>query len=91
MLFILECSLSSTLGFLNKETYKDRYKYDFINYHRKELDWFAFLLILFGTNLVIMYINHKETNDTKSDLSKTEPLKHIISILMWVHFVQIIF
>ena len=59
ILFILENQIKSSLGWLNKEYIRDRYKTDFIVYHRREIDWFAFILILFMANMALIYI---ETN-----------------------------
>ena len=59
ILFILENQIKSSLGWLNKDHIRDRYKTDFIVYHRREIDWFAFILILFMANMALIYI---ETN-----------------------------
>lgn len=45
------------LGWLNKISIKDQYEYDFLSYHTKDLDWFAFIIILSGVNISIMYLN----------------------------------
>jgi hypothetical protein len=56
MLFILENQIKSSLGWLNKDYLRDRYKTDFIIYHRREINWYAFILILFSVNLGLIYI-----------------------------------
>lgn len=35
---------------------KDSYKFDFINYFRKDIDWLAFVMILVSVNLGLMLI-----------------------------------
>ena len=57
ILFIFERSLISNLGLINKKTIADCYKYDFINYHEKELNWMAFIFIMFLVNLLICYFS----------------------------------
>lgn len=56
ILFILENQITSSLGWLKKDHIRDRYKTDFIVYHRREIDWFAFILILFMVNMGLIYI-----------------------------------
>ena len=48
MLFILITQIESALGYSAKakEHMPDRYKYDFLQYHEKDLDWMAFVFIL---------------------------------------------
>ena len=58
MVFILEHSIMSTLGFLNKtDAVKDRFKDDFLAFHRKDCDWLAFVTILMGVNISLMVLN----------------------------------
>ena len=87
MLFIFDNSIMSTLGYLNQDQYKDRYRHDFINYHRKELDWFAFLIILLSTTSVLMYINY--ARDQKcielGEGEKKEPLRYLMWVLCAIH------
>jgi hypothetical protein len=33
---------------------QDRYKFDFLQYHRQDLDWFAFVTILFLVNVLLI-------------------------------------
>ena len=42
------------MGWLRKDFMQDRYKYDFLQYHRKDLDWFAFVTILFLVNIILI-------------------------------------
>ena len=44
------------MGILDKTHIRDRYKSDFIVYHRRELDWFAFILILCLVNAALIFI-----------------------------------
>lgn len=55
--FIFEHQIKSTFGLAYVESVRDRYKYDFINYHRKDLDWLAFVFILTNVNLGLMVVN----------------------------------
>ena len=59
MWFIFESQIRSSYGWLNKEYMKDRYKYDFISYHRLDIDWLAFVTILCLVNMGIMIISYK--------------------------------
>jgi len=43
VLFVLINGCRSSLGWLNKDNIKDRFKYDFIEYHQKDLHWAAFV------------------------------------------------
>ena len=56
--FIFESRIKSSLGWSNKQNVKDRYKYDFINYHRKDLDWLAFVTILCMVNIALVTMEH---------------------------------
>ena len=55
--FILENSFKSSLGILDKSHIKERYQCDFIAFHRKDLDWLAFVTILFNVNIVLIFID----------------------------------
>jgi hypothetical protein len=55
--FILENSIKSSLGWLDKSHLADRYKSDFIAYHRLDLDWLAFVTILLNVNLGLIAID----------------------------------
>ena len=56
--FILENSIKSSLGWLDKSHLADRYKSDFIAYHRLDLDWLAFVTILLNVNIGLIAIDH---------------------------------
>ncbi len=50
--------ISSSLGLLNKKNLQDRYQYDFLSYHRDDLHWFAFVVILFTVNISLVLIDY---------------------------------
>ena len=55
IIFIIEMSLISSLGFAKKEDVRNKkYKYDFLNYHKKEIDWFALIIINFFVNALLI-------------------------------------
>ena len=56
--FIFECQMKSSLGIYDKSNIKDRYKYEFINYHRKDLDWLEFVTILCTVNIALVIMDH---------------------------------
>jgi hypothetical protein len=55
--FIVENSIKSSLGWIDKSHMMERYKSDFINYHRKDLDWLAFVTILLNVNIGLICID----------------------------------
>ena len=56
--YTFERQIRSTLGWFEKtEKYKDQYKYDFLAYNRKDLDWRAFVTILFNVNIGLIIIS----------------------------------
>ena len=58
VLYIMMQQIKSTMGWLNKDFVEDRYKFDFLHYYKKDLDWMAFVTILFVVNLGLSLINH---------------------------------
>jgi hypothetical protein len=56
--FIFEKMVLSSLGRV-KRGLCDRYKYDFLYYHRKDLDWLAFVCILFLVNICLIAIDER--------------------------------
>jgi hypothetical protein len=54
--FIMENSIKSTFGWLNKTNLTERYKTDFIVFHRSEIDWLAFLSIMLLVNTGLIAI-----------------------------------
>ena len=58
--FIYEKQLKSSLGLIDKRTpaSKEIYRYDFVAYHRKDLDWLAFVTILTLVNGGLLAIDH---------------------------------
>lgn len=59
--FIGEKMVLSSLGpkWYDKSGLEDRYKYDFLYYHRKDLDWLAFVCILFLVNICLIAIDER--------------------------------
>ena len=55
--FIFESQIKSSLGWIKKEPLVNRYKEDFVAYHRKDLDWLAFVTILFNVNIGLICID----------------------------------
>jgi len=49
--------ISSSLGLLDKNSLKERYQYDFLSYHRDDLHWFAFVVILFTVNVSLVLLD----------------------------------
>lgn len=64
---------------------QERYKSDFINFHRKDLDWLAFVTILFNVNIGLICIDEFIVF-ADVDKSKLEfPLKSIVYQLLVNH------
>jgi len=59
MFFILEHSIKSSLGKLDKTAIGDYYKYDFLAYFRLDCDWYAFITILTMVNIMLMIIESR--------------------------------
>jgi hypothetical protein len=88
--------ISSSLGIINKANFEDRYKYDFLSYHRDDLDWFAFVVILFTVNISLVLLDDIFifTGGSKHDGMSTQqiynhdlhPLFHVQIILLFNHF-----
>lgn len=45
------------MGLRDRHRFCDRYKYDFVFYHRKDLDWMAFVTILFNVNVALWILD----------------------------------
>jgi hypothetical protein len=57
IVFIFENSIKSSWANEKNPHLSDRYKSDFVAYHRKDLDWCAFVTILFNVNIGLMAID----------------------------------
>ena len=58
VIYTLERSIRSTMGWFKKtKQYQDQYKYDFMAFNRKDLDWRAFVTILFQVNIGLCIID----------------------------------
>lgn len=64
---------------LRKEVISDRNDKDYIIYFRKDLDWAAFVQILFNVNIGLIYIDRYILYDDRvgDDLDKNFPLIYI--------------
>jgi len=66
--YILINSCSSSFGYLDKTgRLKTRYQYDFINFHREDLNWAAFVQILFNVNIVLIMLDSFITFKDETD------------------------
>ena len=80
-----------TIGIIyDKSHIKDRYKYDFINYHRKDLDWLAFVTILCTVNVALVIMDHtvlreKYANKVGGELRIDGPLQSLMYQLLANH------
>ena len=63
--FIIMNISRSSLGWL--PVHPERHHHDFVTYHRKDLDWAAFVQILFQVNVVLILIDYYVTYDGQSD------------------------
>jgi len=93
VVFIFINICKSSFGLLNKDYMKNRYKYDFINYHRQDLDWAAFVQILFNVNIALIVIDKYIVfaDYSEEDLNENFPLRWITYQLLANHFLQMIF
>lgn len=89
--FIMESSIKSSLGILDKSHTQDKYKSDFIDYHNKDLNWLAFMTILFNVNIGLICIDEFIifANVIKDEYQF--PLKPIVYQLLANHLLQMIF
>lgn len=55
--FIFTHSLMNNIKPKYYDCHVDRYKSDFVAYHRKDLDWLAFVSILFNVNVGLIMID----------------------------------
>jgi hypothetical protein len=88
IIFILENSIKSSLGILNKTHLKDRYKTDFIVYHREEIDWLAFVVIPLFVNTMLMVIEEKIIF---SGSEHSNPLRHLMVVCLAGHTLHFLF
>jgi hypothetical protein len=93
VVFIFTNSCRSSLGWLNKKSLQNRYKYDFVQYHKKDLHWAAFVQILFNVNIGLICIDRfiifKDVSE--EDLQTSFPLRNITYQLLVNHLLQIVF
>jgi hypothetical protein len=95
--FIYEKQIKSSLGLIDKNTCarKEIYRYDFVAYHRKDLDWLAFVTILTLVNAGLLAIDKTfifVPDNPYIDLSTMSfPLRHVQYLLISNHMLQMIF
>lgn len=89
--FILFHSLKSSFSSVKYECFKDRYKYDFLAYHKKDLDWLAFVTILLNVNLGLICIDDYILYPPGKREGKHFPLRGIMLQLMCNHLLQMVF
>ena len=90
--FIFFHGMKSTFSSKKQECHKDRYKYDFLAYHKKDLDWLAFVSILFNVNIGLFCIDEMIIYNTPEKREgKTFPLRNIMIQLLANHGLQMIF
>lgn len=64
----------------------ERYKSDFVAYHRKDLDWLAFVTILFNVNIALILIDKFLIYNTEALRENKEfPLNQIMYQLLANH------
>lgn len=61
---------------MDKTNIKDRYKTDFIIYHRREIDWFAFILILCIVNAGLITIEENIVFAESGDAGTLRPVMY---------------
>ena len=93
ILFIFTNIVKSSWGLLDKSKMKNRGEYDFIIYHRLDIDWAAFVQILFNVNVGLLCIDRFILYDeiTGKQLSDEFPLLPIQCLLLVNHALQMIF
>ena len=89
--FIFERTLLSNLGLLNKKAVADCYKYDFVIYHNKAINWMAFLFILLITNFTICYYNAIRENSAEDRTIDASTLQFEMQMLLVYHILQVVF
>lgn len=93
VIFVVQSTVRSTLGWRVK--HPDSSKFDFIAFHRKDLDWAAFVQILFNVNLGLIMIDKYIVFDAEelTDLEYHQqfPLTALQYQLLVNHAMQMIF
>ena len=73
----------------------DRHFYDYIQYHKLDLDWAAFLQILFNVNLGIFIIDsvfiYPKTPILTKEWHEKFALGHVILLLLFSHLIKLVF
>ena len=96
VIFIFCKSVASSLGWSKNTHWKvqEAYKFDFIAFYRKDIDWLAFVTILLLVNICLIGID-KLVIFTKEnpnyDTNAKFPLSHVQYLLLFNHLLQLIF
>ena len=92
IVFIFQSSLKSSFSTEKNPHLADRYKSDFVAYHKKDLDWLAFVSILFNVNIGLIAIDEYIIFANPSDREGKEfPLRWIVIQLLGNHLLQMVF
>ena len=89
--FIAESSIKSSFGMVDKSHMQERYKSDFVAFHKQDLDWLAFVTILFNVNIGLICIDEFIIFSGKDREGLEFPLKFIVYQLLANHFLQMVF
>lgn len=68
---------------MNKAHISDRYQYDMIHYHLKELHWMSFIVIRILVNALICWYNY--------EVAVLGPLMYSMYALLTIHILEFIF
>lgn len=68
IVFIFFHGLKSSFTKEKNPSHADMYKYDFLAYHKKDLDWLAFVSILFNVNIGLICIDNYILYDTEEKI-----------------------
>jgi len=96
ILYIFSHSIASSCGYTACTVHNSdpAYRHDFLTYNKKELDWAAFVQILFNVNLGLIGIDNYITfRDEVIDPDQIypHPLKHVVYLLLVNHVLQMMF
>jgi len=83
ILFILESTIRSNFGLMNKDHISDRYQYDMIHYHLQELHWMSFIVIRILVNALICWYNY--------EAAVLGPLMYSMYALLTIHILEFVF
>ena len=91
--FIFETSIKSSFGWSkHRDTNAEKLRYteDFIKFYRKDIDWLAFVTILFQVNICLICVDNFIIF-TGDKANEPHPLRKCTYILLGNHGLQMIF